>query len=743
MSNSIAPGSSADVNVKVTALTTNPNVPAQYKTIILKKNLVNGVNTLTQEMMSAQNTKYVVKYDYVLGEDINVPENCILEFDGGSISASGNNNTITGQNTAIQAGLVKILNTDVTLAGSWNVVKAYPEWFGAKGDGVTDDTAAIKSVVDNFNTIYFNNKTYIVRPATLSDWEGTAYGDTQLYAAFIMHSNLSVIGNNTTIKLGDNYSTLESVKHCGVFFSNQKLENIMFKGITFDMNGTNNRISPNAPTSFDRIGQSPISFSGTIGGTIAAGADNVCIDSCKFLNNAGVSCIGLGQSNSTNVVIGKNWKITNCLFKNNGIDTDDHSSIYGWADNVVCENNIFTADSMYPNGINGYGGSFVAYEIHGKNHKFINNVVENYYQGLWVASNLTSPVTGSIISNNTFKVCGVAVDFYRNASVETEISDIVISDNTVEIDDTSVGTNDTKCAFRVNTPYLIKNVKICNNIAKKVGNTAQNYNSFVAVGSYINTESAANQNTKDIIISDNLANGFCTFIGINPSDISGLDNIVIKNNKFGNITAANGAPMVGIYVNSYGASTHQAIKNLVIDGNCFINDSYVDWSYAMIIDGQINGLTIGKQEYKNYRTIFDPRGTLTGIDYNFDKIEFTPEWFLGGAAPSDVNVKGVYSIKGKQVTINAGIGFDANSQYTPGNISLKLPFASDIFGVSYYGIWRIWDNANTRNLLGNCYIDGTSLYLSFAKEGSSFITTGDPITLSNGDSLSVQITYNM
>ncbi len=64
MSNSIAPGSSADVNVKVTALTTNPNVPVTYKTIILKKNLVNGVNTLTQEMMSAINTKYVIKYDY-------------------------------------------------------------------------------------------------------------------------------------------------------------------------------------------------------------------------------------------------------------------------------------------------------------------------------------------------------------------------------------------------------------------------------------------------------------------------------------------------------------------------------------------------------------------------------------------------------------------------------------------------------------------------------------------------------
>ena len=91
MSNSIAPGSSADINVKVTALTTNPNVPVTYKTVILKKNIVNGVNTLTQEMMSATNTKYIIKYNYMLGENITIPENCILEFDGGSIANSTKN----------------------------------------------------------------------------------------------------------------------------------------------------------------------------------------------------------------------------------------------------------------------------------------------------------------------------------------------------------------------------------------------------------------------------------------------------------------------------------------------------------------------------------------------------------------------------------------------------------------------------------------------------------------------------
>lgn len=102
MSNSIAPGSSADVNVKVTALTTNQNVPVTYKTIILKKNLVNGVNTLTQEIINQTNIKYIIKYNYILGENITVPENCILEFDGGSIENSTENSySLTGTSTKV------------------------------------------------------------------------------------------------------------------------------------------------------------------------------------------------------------------------------------------------------------------------------------------------------------------------------------------------------------------------------------------------------------------------------------------------------------------------------------------------------------------------------------------------------------------------------------------------------------------------------------------------------------------
>lgn len=54
--------------------------------VVLRKNLVNGVNTLVQPMVNKSNTIYVIQYDFTLGEDIAIPANCVLEFDGGSVS---------------------------------------------------------------------------------------------------------------------------------------------------------------------------------------------------------------------------------------------------------------------------------------------------------------------------------------------------------------------------------------------------------------------------------------------------------------------------------------------------------------------------------------------------------------------------------------------------------------------------------------------------------------------------------
>lgn len=90
-----------------------------YTTKVLKPN-VNGCckkNILTQQMMNCENYKYVIKWDFDLnGKTITVPENCILEFDGGSLK----NGTIIGQNTVyINVGDVDIWVENLTRGGTW------------------------------------------------------------------------------------------------------------------------------------------------------------------------------------------------------------------------------------------------------------------------------------------------------------------------------------------------------------------------------------------------------------------------------------------------------------------------------------------------------------------------------------------------------------------------------------------------------------------------------------------------
>lgn len=257
MSNSIAPGSSADVNVRVTALTTNPNVPVTYKTIILKKNLVNGVNTLTQEMMSATNTKYVVKYDYTLSENITIPSGCILEFDGGSISGG----TVNLNYGIIRTPLCKILhNAHIVNVGDGIY---HSRWYTDYVDGITDCSAEISNLFSDGNgkTIIIDEGKYKVSltltlaPNTVI--KGNSYFRTSKSVFYLHDCEGTFINANTgvvidgiyfdgTNGISDNFSTtLLKFIDC-----NNDIFNVVISNCTLIGTSCNNAVALNIGQSF-------------------------------------------------------------------------------------------------------------------------------------------------------------------------------------------------------------------------------------------------------------------------------------------------------------------------------------------------------------------------------------------------------------------------------------------------------------------------------------------------------------
>lgn len=623
--------------------------------------------------------------------------------------------------------------------------------FGAVGDGQTDDTAAIQTAINTVaaagQTLHFPAGTYRIVPATLKDWEGTPLGEGQMTVAFVIPSNMCLYGDvGATLKLADNVSTLAAPKRVALFFSNVPVSNIRIYGLTMDMNGLNNRIAPTAPVfTLYRYNQAHIHITGTIGG-VAARADDVYIDSCKFLNTAGKSCIVTQQTNTVGLTLSKNWVIRNCLFKNNGIDTDDHSSIYAWADNVVCDSNIFTADTMFPNGISGNSGTLVAYEVHGANQRFVNNLISNYWQGMWVASNTTSSAENIIIANNTFApVKWYAIDFFRNDTVETDISRVLIHGNTVVVDDTTTtGTLPTfKAAFQIAAFRRIQNVQISNNFCSKSGAT------IPSIGVLITPQGNANGDHRGIIIRDNIFSNFNSGVATFINSTNGMGPLEISNNYFRNCSDATGyTTPQGVSIGLSGvAPLATAYASLFISNNTFIDDRTVkQMDFGIRIDQvTVTNLNVQRQKYVGMVTANYAEASTTATNRfgYYPNVALTPTWRSGVTAITVGNgaVNASYTVDEAQVTISFALLVGSTTSFAGGALSVDIPFTSSPTTVNYIGNWRIFDTSLSTYYFGGAFVTENSTGVALQLNNGSNVTPTSPVTLASGDLVTVQVTY--
>ena len=117
------------------------------------------------KVLAGENTQYIIRYKHDLSrykDGVVIGKNSILEFRKGSL----NNGKIVFNNTRIKSKARRIFDNNV-YDGIIDVAQAYPEWFGAEGNGLTDDTRAIQDALNVSNTVSgISGKVYAVRTAS-------------------------------------------------------------------------------------------------------------------------------------------------------------------------------------------------------------------------------------------------------------------------------------------------------------------------------------------------------------------------------------------------------------------------------------------------------------------------------------------------------------------------------------------------------------------------------------------------
>jgi hypothetical protein len=300
----------------------------------------------------------------------------------------------------VLGGVVSTM-AQVSAAGSVSVKD-----FGAKGDGITDDRAAIQSAIDSLKAgvVYLPPAVgYLITPTP----------DKKTFLT--LKSGLRLIGiGNPILKVAGS-----SAPYDHVILANP-CDDCVIRDITIDSN-----ISANPVQNESELHTHP-----RIEIAILTGR-RITVDRVSVKNSSSVNSIASG--------LVSDFTITHCSFTGNGDDPNhtvhDHSALYIGADGAVIDNNIFTAIRR------GAPAAVTAIETHGSGISITGNVITDYAIGMNITGVAPSDSVGTVVSNNTMRggLIGIQIwsDIYKGHSSGYGVDGISITGNTIVINQTS------------------------------------------------------------------------------------------------------------------------------------------------------------------------------------------------------------------------------------------------------------------------------------------------------------------
>ncbi|MEE0975650.1 MAG: hypothetical protein UH853_08065 [Muribaculaceae bacterium] len=129
--------------------------------------IINQGDNLESRFNGDPATFYVIKGDCTLSNSITIPTGSVLKFEGGRIINNQTNGlavTLSGSRIIVDAPKTQIFGSGVKVTGIANdEISAH--WFGAQGDGVNDDSAAINTALQcaGKSWVVLENNTYLIK----------------------------------------------------------------------------------------------------------------------------------------------------------------------------------------------------------------------------------------------------------------------------------------------------------------------------------------------------------------------------------------------------------------------------------------------------------------------------------------------------------------------------------------------------------------------------------------------------